>query len=307
MRINFLYRWGDAFPWSMGQGFINALEELGHTVISFEAKFNSVNQKPHNKAMLEFLQTPADLILVMGGGDKYCGFYADEEIMDFMCNAKIPRITYFMESMFSRKRTESRYVRSIKCWSHILTVDETDIPEIKKYGCENVDYVPGWVDEKTFHPIELPLRYEFQFIGFPHIHRQPYIEYLQKHLRMVNNHYPTVKDYVGGINETKILVGLPSVFKGFTQRVSETLACGKVLLYPSLPEYLPRSRALFEDKKHIVFYNSLEEAVELARHYSKNDSERKKIERASLREILDKHTIIKRAQQFIMYAHEGKI
>ena len=243
----------------------------------------------------------------MGGGDKYCGFYADEEIMDFMQNAKIPRITYFMESMFSRKRTESRYLRSIKCWSHILTVDETDVEEIKKHGCENVDYISGWVDEKTFHPIDLPIKFEFQFIGFPHIHRQPSIEYLKEHLGMVANHYHTVKDYVGGINESKILIGLPSVFKGFTQRVTETLACGKVLLYPALPEYLPKSRALFEDKKHIVFYNNLEEAVELAQYYSINDSERQKIEKASLEEILDKHTIRKRAEQFITYAHEGKI
>ena len=124
---------------------------------------------------------------------------------------------------------------------------------------------------------------------------------------MVNNHYPTVKDYVGGINESKILIGLPSVFKGFTQRVTETLACGKVLLYPALPEYLPRSRSLFQDKKHIVFYNNLEEAVELARYYSLNDLERQKIEEASLQEVLDKHTIKKRAEQFINYANEGKI
>jgi hypothetical protein len=64
MTINFLYRVGDTFPHSMGQGFIDALESLGHTVRSFKANLNSVNQKPLNKDMLGFLKSPADLILV---------------------------------------------------------------------------------------------------------------------------------------------------------------------------------------------------------------------------------------------------
>ena len=304
MKINFLHRWGGAFPHSMGLGFINALKELGHQVNVFEAKLNSVNQKPHNKEMLEFLKIPADLILVMGGGDKYCGFYSDESIQDFMVNCKIPRITYFMESMYSRKRTESRYTRSIKCWSHILTVDESDIEAIKSFGCSNVDYVSGWIDEKVFKPMDIPQRVEFQFIGFPHIHRELLIKFLKDNLGMENNRYPTLEDYVGGINETKILIGIPSVFKGFTQRVTETLACGKVLLYPTLPVYLPRSRQMFQDKEHIVYYNNMEEAVELAKYYSQNAIERKEIERNARQEILDKHTIKIRAQQFIEYANK---
>ena len=308
MKINFLYRVGDAFPWSMGQGFINALEELGHTVTPFLAQFNSVNQKPHNPKMLEFLKTPADLILVMGGGDKYCGFYADDSIIDFMTTTKVPRLTYFMESMFTRKRTASRYERSIKCWSHIFTVDETDIVEIKNRGCQNVEYAAGWVDEKVFRPMsEVRERVEFQFIGFPHIHRQPYIDYFKEHLGMENNKYPTVEDYVGGINETRILMGLPSVFKGFTQRVSETLACGKVLLHPKLPDNLPLNKAIFKDKEHIVYYDTMEEAVELGRYYSNNDEERKRIEKNAREEILNKHTIKMRAHQFINYVNENPI
>ena len=291
----------------MGQGFINALEELGHTVVFFKARLNSVNQKPHNEAMLEFLKTPADLILAMGGGDKYCGFYADDSIIDFMVHSPIPRITYFMESMFSRKRTESRYLRSIKCWSHILTVDESDILAIKQYGCDNVDYVAGWVDEKVFRPIQLPIRVDFQFIGFPHIHRQPYIEYFKEHLGIENNKYFSLQDYVGGINETKILIGVRSVFKGFTQRVTETLACGKVLLYPSLPDYLPRSKEIFKDKKHIVYYNDMAEAVELGRYYLNNETERKEIEVNARKEILDKHTIKMRAKQFLNYINANPI
>jgi len=291
----------------MGQGFINALEELGHTVNAYEAKFNSINQKPFNAEMLEFLKTPTDLIIVMGGGDKYCGFYSDEAIIDFMTTTPVPRITYFMESMFSRSRTRKRYYRSIKCFSHILTVDESDIPAIIIAGCKYVDYVAGWVDPKVFHPMDLPIRVNFQFIGFPHIHRLPYIKYFEDELGMRNDRYPTLKDYVGGINETKILVGLPSVFKGFTQRVSETLACGKLLLHPALPDSLPESKKIFKDKEHIVYYNTKEEAVELGRYYLNNDTERKKIEENARKEILEKHTIKMRAQQFINYVNENPV
>jgi spore maturation protein CgeB len=244
----------------------------------------------------------------MGGGDKYCGFYADESIMDFMVNCPIPRLTYFMESMYSRKRTSSRYMRSIKCWSHILTVDETDIISIQNFGCSKVKYISGWVDEKVFRPMpEIKERVEFQFIGFPHIHRQPMIEYLERELGMQNNRYYTLEDYVGGINETRILIGLPSVFNGFTQRVTETLSCGKVLLYPKLPNNFELSKEVFKDRKHILYYNTLEEAVELARFYSANDILRKRIEKQARQEILNKHTIKIRAQQFLDYIHENTI
>ena len=75
MKINFIYRRGGAFPWSMGQGMENAIKELGHEVNTFIAEKDSVRQIPSYDKFFEFIKTPCDLLLVMGGGDKYYSFY----------------------------------------------------------------------------------------------------------------------------------------------------------------------------------------------------------------------------------------
>ena len=300
MKINFICRKGAAFPWSMGQGMENALKELGHEVNTFIAEKDSVRQIPLYDKFFEFIKSPCDLILVMGGGDKYYPFYTDCSVREYVKNMKVPTVTYLMESMKTRTITRMRYEKSVSIWSHVWTVDETEIEDLKNVGGKNVKYAPGWIDENIFKPKNVPIKYDTQFIGWLHDHRLPYMEYFRKGLGTVNNKYETVEDYVRGINETKILIAFPSVFTGFTQRVTETLACGKLLLHPTLSEGFKKSKELFKDRENIVFYKTMEEGVALAKYYLEHEEERKQIELNARKEILNKHTIKARVKEFIM-------
>ena len=303
MRIKLLYRHGEVWPWSMGKGFENALKELGHDIDVFISEKDSGHQVNQYEALYKFLEEPCDLFLAMGGGDKYRAFHYNEKIREYVRSMKVPRLAYFMESMKTRTITKMRYESTVSLWSHILTCDETELEGIKHLGCKNVEYAPGWVDEKVFYPMDIPVKHEFQFIGYVHKHRLLYVEHFAKHIGMRVGNYGTVEQYAEGINETKVVIGIPSVFQGLAQRVSETLACGKVLLHKVLPEELELSRQVFKDKEHIVFYKTMEEAVELAKYYASHDSEREKIEKSARAEILAKHTILQRAREFIYYAH----
>ena len=70
-------------------------------------------------------------------------------------------------------------------------------------------------------------------------------------------------------------------------RVFEAMGAGSLLLtdkVDSLDE-------LFQDGVHLVTYSSLDEAVDKAKFYLKNDSLREKIALSGYKEVMDKHTI----------------
>lgn len=69
-------------------------------------------------------------------------------------------------------------------------------------------------------------------------------------------------------------------------RTFEALATGAFLLTEEVP-YLDE---LFENKKHLVTYKTMDEAVELAKYYLAHEEEREVIAKAGHDEVLAKHT-----------------
>lgn len=69
-------------------------------------------------------------------------------------------------------------------------------------------------------------------------------------------------------------------------RVVNTMACGTFLL----TLYFPGIEELFEDKKHLVWFHTVEEAVNLFEHYLIETEERNKIAAAGRARVLERHT-----------------
>jgi hypothetical protein len=74
-------------------------------------------------------------------------------------------------------------------------------------------------------------------------------------------------------------------------RCFETMATGTMLL----TDRIPHIEELFEDKKHLVLYDNLDDMVEKAKYYLDHDDEREKIAQAGYEEVMAKHTIQARA------------
>lgn len=78
-------------------------------------------------------------------------------------------------------------------------------------------------------------------------------------------------------------------------RISEATGSGAFLL----TEYVPHLEELYENKKHLVWYKTMDEAVELAKYYLEHEDEREAIAKAGMEETLAKHTYEKRAETIL--------
>jgi spore maturation protein CgeB len=86
----------------------------------------------------------------------------------------------------------------------------------------------------------------------------------------------------------------------FSNRTWITLGCGGFLL----TNYSPRLETIFENRKHLVWYNSTDECVELARHYLAHPEERLQIARAGCEYAHQNHTYRHRAEALVRLIHE---
>jgi len=77
----------------------------------------------------------------------------------------------------------------------------------------------------------------------------------------------------------------------FSNRLWLTLGCGGFYL----TNYLPQLETLFENHRHLVWYHSPEECLELIRHYLPLEDERRRIAKAGLELVRSKHTYFHRA------------
>lgn len=70
-------------------------------------------------------------------------------------------------------------------------------------------------------------------------------------------------------------------------RCFETMATGTMLL----TDRISHIEEIFEDRKHLVLYDNLDDMVEKAKYYLAHDDEREKIAQAGYEEVMAKHTI----------------
>jgi glycosyltransferase involved in cell wall biosynthesis len=89
-------------------------------------------------------------------------------------------------------------------------------------------------------------------------------------------------------------------------RVFESLAAGGLLLTDGLaePSGLP---TLFEDRKHLVFWRSAEELVELIKYYLAHPAEALAIRRAGQTEIVKNHAPLVKIREFYDLVYDHKI
>ena len=82
-------------------------------------------------------------------------------------------------------------------------------------------------------------------------------------------------------------------------RIFESMAGGCLTLTnTNIPENIS---ALFENKKHLVMYDSIQHSYDLIDYYLKHDEERKSIAQAGQQLVLEKHTYLNRLNTILEY------
>jgi hypothetical protein len=94
---------------------------------------------------------------------------------------------------------------------------------------------------------------------------------------------------------SKIVFNKP-VNGDLNMRVFEAMACGSLLVTQRIQN---GQEELFHEGKHLVTYNSDEEAVDAVRYYLDHSEERERIAEQGYQEAVSKHTYLHRAQKIL--------
>lgn len=192
----------------------------------------------------------------------------------------------------------------------------TDDRILDKYRAAGVRHIGGWwnagTDPGVFYPRKVAQNHEVAFMG-----RNIYLsldgyakrrELLEgaiekgfdvhiygkgwKHLSKLGHLHAFVAE--GGFAEAcsaaKITLGINGVnnvrMYASWRRTMNSMGSGAF----HLTHYIPGLETIFENRKHLVWFDTVPEALELIGHYLSHENEREAIAKAGRQEVLGKHT-----------------
>lgn len=169
------------------------------------------------------------------------------------------------------------------------------------------DWIPHAVEPLAYPQFEIIKKYDVCFIG----HLQDMknhngfsrVDALDKLFKAFPNYYfGTRNPMKPGANmfedaakrfcQSKIVFNI-SIVDDINMRVFETMATGSFLL----TNRIPTIERLFDDKKDLVLYDSLDDMVEKAKYYLENEGEREFIAKTGQEKVLAGHTYTHRIQK----------
>lgn len=192
-------------------------------------------------------------------------------------------------------------------------------PEIISH-CHNVDFSIHWpgvgkslseleikncygliesCDEKEFYPVKPNKKYvaDISFIGTRNTYRDSFIDALRKEGIKVRCYGNGFDEYVTGgrFNEvcssSKMILNIGTynhIWGYFSDRIVRTFATKTF----SLNHYVPGFEDYFENRKHMAWFNTVEECVSLAKEYLVNGEERQRVTNEGYKLFLEKHTCV---------------
>lgn len=182
----------------------------------------------------------------------------------------------------------------------------------KKKEKQNVMFLPHAAEPKVYQNIPTLKKYDVAFIG--HIQNTKNyngftrIEFLDRMFKAFPNFYfgtrnpqkpeaNMFEDAASKFRASKIVLNV-SIKDDLNMRLFESLATGSLVLTNKLPTL----NELFQNEKHLVTYNTLDEAVERADYYIHHEDERESIAKAGYEEFINKHTYEHRVKEALSLA-----
>lgn len=167
---------------------------------------------------------------------------------------------------------------------------------MQKDGVPNAELLYHGVEPRAFPDTPIALKkYDVCFVG--HIVSQERLDFLDRMFKEFPNFWfgarlsryvrdeGVADDCADIFRKSKIILNPPTK-EDVNMRVFEGMATGSFML----TKRIPGIEDLFVDKKHLVLYNTIEEAIDLAKYYIEHDEEREAIAKAGKEEVLAKHT-----------------
>lgn len=206
--------------------------------------------------------------------------------------------------------------------------DEGWRQELHRAGARRTGFWTHGVDVDVFSPRNVRKRYDFVMMAndaglhLPGVgwgRRIPFVQYMtgagfhlhlcgarNRHLHPNITHqgYTDLDEFAETVSAARICLAYNTgKVDGYTswRRVFTTLASGGFLLI----HYFPGLEQFFENGEHLAWFETFEEAVELARHYLPLDEERRRIGMAGRERAKERHTWDIRVRSVLDMAFAG--
>lgn len=184
-------------------------------------------------------------------------------------------------------------------FDHLFVAQKDFLPRYEAAGCRRVHWLPLAHDPAIHRPLGLPKRRGIVFVGnpWPGTERGQVIERMRREADM-EVAWAYQLDMVRAFNEARIVFNR-SLSGDVNMRVFEALGCGAFLLTDRCANGFEE---LFRVGEELVGYGSVDEALELTRHYLASDADREAIAaRGHARAVAD-HTYDARARAILREA-----
>lgn len=181
----------------------------------------------------------------------------------------------------------------------------------KEAGATNIGYWNDGYDIGTEKKMDLPKTDDVIFLGSNYLQINNYLENYQFRynlMKQIDDKFnltvygkgwdgfkkPRAWVHTGhkteAVNRAKITVGVTAVDNAYLYlswpRVFQTMACGTL----HLTQYVPGLEKIFTNRKHIVWFRTVSECLELIDYYLKHDDEREAIAEAGRALVVENHS-----------------
>lgn len=185
----------------------------------------------------------------------------------------------------------------------VFVAQKQAVAKMKADGIESPIWLPHAFEPQAYPKGEiLTKKYDVCFVG--HVNNKLREDALDRLFSEFPNFYYGQKlfdDAAEKFSESKIVFNI-AMTDDINMRVFETMGTGSFLL----TNRIPHIEELFEDGKHLVLYDNLDDMVEKAKYYLDHDEEREKIAQEGYEEVIKKHTIQARVDVILKTFLESK-
>ncbi|MBI2424911.1 MAG: glycosyltransferase [Candidatus Hydrogenedentes bacterium] len=183
----------------------------------------------------------------------------------------------------------------------VFTAQKSFVPRLQATGSRHVYWLPLGADPEVHHPCcDAPER-DISFAGSVaagvHETRRGLLTRLRESHSVGHFENAYGEDFCRALCSGRLVFNHAAV-NDLNMRVFEALAMGKLLLTNRESERNGLCD-LFEDRKHLIIYDSAEHLLELAREFLENPDRARIIGEAGRAEVLAKHTYVHRVQTIL--------
>ena len=188
-------------------------------------------------------------------------------------------------------------------FDHVFASCKKGAEKLVRNGISNTKWVPLACDPVLHGKKQLPKKYDVAFIGSDSWGRRKKL--LDKIRSKFSNSYIGLADHtdIGKIYSQAKIVFNCSIINDLNMRVFEGLCSGSCVVTNA---DVFGQEDLFENKQHLLTYDTDEQAIDLVEYYLNHDQEREEIASAGMQKALAGHTYWHKVQNMLSVIYDDQ-